>query len=60
MNKQRVWEILEISKENDRKSKTFDYLISILIFLNVIAIILETEKDIFGEYELFFRYFDNA
>ena len=58
MNKQRVWEILEISKENDRKSKTFDYLISILIFLNVIAIILETEKDIFGEYELFFRYFE--
>ena len=58
MNKQRVWEILEVSKVNDRKSKTFDYFISILIFLNVVAIILETEIEFFGEYESFFRYFE--
>ena len=44
MNKQRIWEILEISKENDKHSKVFDYFISILIGLNVVAIILETEK----------------
>ena len=44
MNKKRVWEILEISKENDKKSKIFDYFISILILLNVLAIMLETEK----------------
>ena len=49
MNKKRVWEILEISKENDKKSKIFDYFISILILLNVLAIILETEKKLFGE-----------
>ena len=58
MNKKRVWEILEISKENDKKSKIFDYFISILILLNVLAIILETEKKIFGEYMLFFKYFE--
>jgi len=58
MNKQRVWEILEISKENDKKSKLFDYFISLLIFLNVLAIILETEKKIFVDYEVFFSYFE--
>ena len=45
MKKQRIWEILEISKENDKHSKVFDYFISILIGLNVVAIILETEKN---------------
>ena len=58
MKKQRIWEILEISKENDQQSKIFDYFISILICLNVLAIILETEKRFFGEYETFFRYFE--
>ena len=58
MSKQRIWEILEISKENDKQSKVFDYVISILIGLNVVAIILETEKNLFGEYESFFRYFE--
>ncbi|GIT09573.1 MAG: hypothetical protein CM1200mP30_32030 [Pseudomonadota bacterium] len=53
MKKQRIWEILEISKENDPQSKIFDYFISILICLNVLAIILETEKGFFGEYEIF-------
>ena len=47
MKKQRIWEILEISKENDQQSKFFDYFISILIGLNVRAIILETEKSFF-------------
>ena len=58
MKKQRIWEILEISKENDQQSKIFDYFISILICLNVLAIILETEKGFFGQYETFFRYFE--
>ncbi len=58
MKKKRLWEILEISKKNDQQSKIFDYLISILIVLNVLAIILETEKSFFGEYETFFGYFE--
>ena len=58
MNKQRIWEILEISKENDKNSKVFDYFISILIGLNVVALILETEEKLFGEYEYIFRYFE--
>jgi len=53
MNKQRIWEILEISKENDKHSKVFDYFISILIGLNVVAIILETEKNFLENTNLF-------
>ena len=60
MKKQRIWEILEISKENDQQSKIFDYFISILIGLNVLAIILETEKSFFAEYKTLFRYFETV
>ena len=58
MLKERIWEILEISKENDKESKYFDYFISILILLNVFAIILETEKELGIEYSAFFYYFE--
>ena len=58
MLKSRIWEILEISKENDKESKYFDYFISILILLNVFAIILETETELGIEYTVFFYYFE--
>ena len=57
MLKKRIWEILELSKENDNPSKYFDYFISVLILLNVVAIILETEKALVIDYEAFFKYF---
>ena len=47
MIKKRVWEILELSEDNDKPSKYFDYFISILIGLNVVAIVLETEKSLY-------------
>ena len=61
MFKKRIWEILELSKENDKHSKYFDYFISGLILLNVVAIILETEKTLFIDYKAFFKvsFFDN-
>ena len=58
MLKKRIWEILELSKENDKHSKYFDFFISILILLNVVAIILETEKALVIDYEAFFKYFE--
>ena len=58
MIKKRVWEILELSKDNDSTSKYFDYFISILIGLNVVAIILETEKSFYEEYTAYFLYFE--
>ena len=58
MNKKRVWEILELSKDNDKPSKYFDYFISILIGLNVVAIVLETEKSLYEGYQTYFLYFE--
>ena len=58
MFKNRIWEILELSKENDNHSKYFDYFISVLILLNVVAIILETEKTLVIDYKAFFKYFE--
>ena len=58
MKKQRMWEILEISNENDKQSKYFDYFIFILILLNVFAIVLETEKTLAIDYKAFFKYFE--
>jgi len=58
MFKKRIWEILELSKENDKQSKYFDYFISVLILLNVVAIILETEKTLVVDYKAFFIYFE--
>ena len=58
MLKKRIWEILELSKENDKHSKYFDYFISILIGLNVVAIILETEKSLYEGYTAYFIYFE--
>ena len=58
MIKKRIWEILELSEENDNPSKYFDYFISVLILLNVVAIILETEKALVIDYEAIFKYFE--
>ena len=58
MLKKRIWEILELSKENDKHSKYFDSFISILIGLNVVAIILETEKSLYEGYTAYFLYFE--
>jgi len=58
MLKQRIWEILEISKGNDQYSKMYDYFISALITLNVVAVIFETEKSLFDSYEVYFLYFE--
>ncbi|MDC0229637.1 ion transporter [Deltaproteobacteria bacterium] len=58
MIKKRVWEILELSEDNDSTSKYFDYFISILIGLNVVAIILETEKSFYEGYTAYFLYFE--
>ena len=58
MLKKRIWEILELSKDNDKYSKYFDSFISILIGLNVAAIILETEKSLSVGYPAYFLYFE--
>jgi len=61
MNKKlrkRTFEILETAKEGDVISKIFDIFILILIFLNVIAVILETIEKISSQLGHFFNIFE--
>jgi len=44
--KRRVWEILDVAKPGDTASKVFDIFILSLIFLNVVAVVLGTVKEI--------------
>lgn len=50
MNRQRIWEIVEIAKKGDKASKVFDSFILSLILLNVAVIIVGTVRDIGEQY----------
>jgi hypothetical protein len=50
--KNRVWEILENTKPNDRIGRIDDMFLLPLIFLNVIAVILGSVKWIENKYQL--------
>lgn len=56
--RKRIYEILEVASGDDRVSRVFDLSIVTLIVLNVVAVILESEKEIFDTYSKFFYYFE--
>ena len=56
--KKRIFEILEIASAGDLLSRTLDIFIMTLIFLNVVAVILETVKSLSSQYTLFFERFE--
>jgi len=56
--KRRVYAILEKAHEHDLSSRSFDIFIVTLIFLNVIAVILETVQGLAVRYHLFFLAFE--
>jgi len=56
--KKRTFEILEIASADDLLSRTLDIFIMTLIFLNVIAVILETVQSFSPQYTLFFEAFE--
>jgi len=56
--RKRVYEILEVGKKGDRVSKGFDIFIIVLIGLNIIALILESDKNIFSVSPHFYKYFE--
>ncbi|OGS26938.1 MAG: hypothetical protein A2297_00995 [Elusimicrobia bacterium RIFOXYB2_FULL_48_7] len=58
--KQRVIEILDNLKENDKPARIFSAFISTVIFLNVIAIILESERTFAVRFESYFKLFEVA
>jgi voltage-gated potassium channel len=56
--KKRIFEILEIASTGDLASRFFDIFIMTLISLNVVAVILETEKTLSSRYVSFFDSFE--
>jgi len=56
--KKRVYQILEIANPDDKISRIFDIFITLLISLNVIAVILETVNSISTKYSTFLRIFE--
>ncbi len=59
--KQRIWEILEADSPGDRPGRIFDIFdifILTLIFLNVVAVILESVKSIEGRVQPAFYWFE--
>lgn len=61
VTKQKVWEIVEAVEHSDRKGKFYDWFdisILLLIFLNVLAVILETVESIHENYGVYFFWFE--
>ncbi|MCR4428196.1 MAG: ion transporter [Caldiserica bacterium] len=56
--KERLFQIMEVADSRDIQSKIFQFFIIGLIFLNVIAVILETEKGYSEKYPALFKDFE--
>ena len=56
--RKRIWEIVEVAKENDWASKAFDIFIVNLILLNVLAVILDTVPSMNIRFGSFFNIFE--
>lgn len=56
--KYRVYKVLEFAEPKDWLSKAFDLFILALIFLNLVAVALETVDSFFKAYQLWFRTFE--
>ena len=52
-----LFEILEKDDGDNRLSRRFDLFIMIMIFLNMIAVIMETVATVYIKYEHFFEWF---
>lgn len=58
LTKQRVYEIVEVAKGDDRVSRGFDIFMMLLVCLNIAAVMLETMKSVELHYALWLRQFD--
>ena len=58
--KRRVFEILEVGRPGDRVSQAVDFIVSLLIVLNVVALILGTVDEVFQKAPRAFQWFEAA
>ncbi|MBT1703516.1 ion transporter [Chryseosolibacter indicus] len=58
--RKRVYNLLEPSVSNSRASRVIELLLITLIFLNILAIVLESVKDVNAEYHHVFKLLENV
>jgi len=56
--KKKIFEIIDPSHAYDDTSKTFNVSMLVLISLNIVSVILETEAGLYSRYRIFFDFFD--
>lgn len=56
--KERIFVIIEVGREGDKVSINFDRFILLLIVINVLAIILESFKNLYVQYNSYFSIFE--
>ncbi|MCL1865490.1 MAG: ion transporter [Spirochaetes bacterium] len=56
--KYQIYLLLDPAQEDRRWEKIIDYLLETLIFLNIIAVIIETVDAIYNSYKLYFNVFE--
>lgn len=56
--KKKIFEIIDPSHAYDDTSKAFNVSMLVLIFLNVVAVILETEAGLYARHKVFFDFFE--
>ena len=54
----RTLEILDQAEGNDTTSKLCDYFILGLVFLNIVAVVLESVSSLYSNYAIFFTIFE--
>lgn len=56
--KNRIWEILDVGAGDDLLSKIFDFFLISLIFLNILAVVLESVDSLRESYGIYFFWFE--
>ncbi|MCI0609204.1 MAG: hypothetical protein L0Z71_09105 [Anaerolineae bacterium] len=56
--KKKIFEIIDPSHAYEDTSKAFNVSMLVLIFLNVVAVILETEAGLYARHKVFFDFFE--
>jgi len=58
MIRHRVYEIIDIDSKGSRASTIFDWVLLLLIWLNIAAVILSSMNELYERYYFFFAYFE--
>ena len=56
--KRAIFEIIDPTHADDSVSRAFNISMLVIIFINILAVVLETEENLYSQYKTYFRYID--